>query len=387
MLRSVLLWAFISFFVGSQFTCLARADDNAATNYLLALLELDLQLPDYVLSAAGDSPDYGFARRLSEEQISFLHQRAVVSALARFDEASAKQDCNWNRYATSSWSDAGINDRLHSLARVVLLRARAHYEKCEWIDGNRDVECVRMLARHMTLQARPFEHQCFMVENMATGTAAAYLLQFPDEALSDLSKRHLRLGRFSPKKQMLTDEAKRFRAAADDCESRRITVDQLLSYVRPYLATEEAAESLGKASRQELALQIRGLSGFMDELSTLMDGDQHEAEEKIAQLYNRYAKSNPISGARGEPPVEDYRENAQGICRGLMFGAVIDCLREGRKDFSNIDDPYSQGSLEFRSEKAGFTLVSELTYSNRINFRVGLAGSVAEWKSSDATPK
>lgn len=356
----------------------AHADDNAATNYLLALLELDFSLPDYVDAATTDDPDHGFTNRLSEKQVSFLRQRASLSVMARFDRASTQRDCDWGRYASSSWSDANINDRLHRLARVVLLRARARYEAGQWIEGNRDVERVRVLARRMVLQARPFEHQCFMIENMATETAAAYLLQFPEEALDDLSKRHLQLGRFSPKKQMLTSEAERIRVAADDCESHRITVQQLLSYVRPYLATEEAAQSLGKASRQELAHQIRGLAAFMDDLSVLMDGDQHEAEEQIAQLYNRYAKSNPIIAGRGEPPVEDYRENAQGVCRGLMFGAVIDCLREGRNVFSNIDDPYGQKSLEFQPEKPGFTLVSELKYFNRIAFRIGTAGPLVK---------
>ena len=123
MMRSLLKMGFISLFLASASQSPARADDNAATNYLLALLELDFRLSDYVLSATSDDPDHGFASRLSEKQTSFLRQDAVVSALARFDQASTQCECHWSRYTSSSWADAGINGRLHGLARVVLLRA------------------------------------------------------------------------------------------------------------------------------------------------------------------------------------------------------------------------------------------------------------------------
>ena len=254
---------------------------------------------------------------------------------------------------------------------------RAHYEGGEWIEGNQDVERVRILARHMTLEARPFETQCFMIENMATGTAAAYLLQFPKEALDDLSKRHLRLGRFSPKKQMLTSEGERIRAAANDYENNRISGGQLASYVGPYLPTDQAAQTFIKASKRDMASQLRGMSDFMDELAAWMDRNPREAEKQILKLYNRYAKSNSLIAGFGEPPMEDYKENAQGICRGQIFGAVIERLRKG-KDFSNIDDPYGRKSLEVRPEKPGFTFVSELKYSHRIDFRVGLAGPAVD---------
>jgi hypothetical protein len=254
-----------------------------------------------------------------------------------------------------------------------LLRARAHYESGEWIDGNRDVERVRVMARHMSLQARPFEHYCYMVENMATHTAAAYILRFPGEALADLSERHRRLVVFSPMSRMLTAEAKRIRARADNYEGGRVTPDQLLSCLDPYFATQEGAQIV-RGSAPEAVRQLRGLCTFFDELSRLLDRAPQKAEERITRLYERRAQRNRLVAGLDEWPIEEYRENAQGVCRGRMFEAVIDRLRKGRNDFSNIDDPYGNKQLELRTADRGFTLVSELTHHSRIDFRFGLAG-------------
>lgn len=362
-------------FLCSALASPVHADQNAATSYLLALMELDPPLPEYVESATTDDPEHGFTRPLSEDQRSFLRRTAIVSALARFDEASDQPDCDWARFTSASWSDARVNDRLHSLARIVLLRARAQYEAREWIKGNRDVERVRVLARRMALQARPFEHQCFMVENMATGTGAAYLLQFSNAALKDFALRHERQGQFSPKKQMLIGEAARIRAAADDCKSGRVSREQLLLYARPYLASDAIAERLRKSATEDVVGHLHGLAAFLSDLSASMDGAPGAAAQQIGQLYDRYAKSNPLVAGFGEPPMGDYLENAQGLCRGSMVGSVIECLLKD-DDFSNIDDPYGQTSLKVQAENPGFTLTSELKYAGRpIGYRFGLAGA------------
>jgi hypothetical protein len=235
----------------------------------------------------------------------------------------------------------------------------------------------------MSLQARPFEHQCFMVENMATGTAAAYVLRFPDEALADLSERHRRLGTFSPMSRMLTSEADRIRVIAADYEGNRITLERLLSCVGPYLATDEDAEIL-RTSTQEAARELRRFSAFIDDVSRLMDLDRHQAEERIVQVFNRHAEISRLIAGLRELPVEKYRENAQGICRGIMFEAVINRLREGRRDFSGIDDPYGDEHLELRTEASGFTLVSNLVHHSRIRLRFGLAGPRRDGEPADA---
>lgn len=355
----------------------AHASENAATQYLFAIAELSrIRLPDYVNQAAGDDPTHGLSRPLSEEQKAYLHEPSIVAVLARFDDASSRKTCDWGRFAATSWSDPGINDGLHALARLVSLRARAHYEASRWIEGNRDVERVRRLARHMTLFARPFEHQCFMVENMAMGTTAAYVLQFPQDALDDLSKRHKRLGRFSPKEPMLAAEAERIRDAVDDYKNGRINIQQLLSYIRPYLATNDEVNALVKAPREAGAGEVLGLAKFLKELSSLMDEDHQRAAERISQLYEGFSKTNQLVAGFGEPPVGEFLENAQGICRGMMVGAVVARLRQGQNEFRDIDDPYGGGNFRYRAEDSGFTLVSELTYFNDqpITSRFGLAG-------------
>lgn len=350
------------------------AADNAAANYLFAILEFDGQIPDHVMLATTDDPDGGFATRLSIAQASYLSQPSVASALHRFDEASANIDCDWGRYADATWSDAHINDRLHRLARIALLRARSHYEAGEWIDGNRDVERVQIMARYMTLQARPFEHQCFMIENMAIGTSAAYVQRFPHKALADLSSRHRRLGRFSPMAKMLTSEAERISDITRKYENGQFSRQQLLSCIAPYLSTKDEVVFVG-LSTERAARYLRGLSAFIDDVSNVMDCEPFEAEQRITQIYDQYAKDNLLVAMGCGDYVGEFRENAQGVCRGFMFGAVVDRLREGQNEFSNIDDPYGETSLVFRRENVGFTLVSVLMHHSQIDLRFGLAGS------------
>lgn len=344
--------------------------DDAAANYLFAILELPRELPDYVSSATTDSPDHGFATSLTAKQVSFLQRRDVVSILVRFDQATSCRKCTWNRYSSLSWSDSQLNHHLHELARIVLLRARVHYESGHWIEGNRDVERVRVLARHISLQARPFEHQCFMVENMSIGTAAAYLLRFPDEALSDISERNRRLDVFSPMSQMLRAEVERIRVLLKDFERDSVTHPQLRNCIRPHLASDK--DTLG-GSKEDVIRQLSDLSAFMEQLAPFMDQNCH-AEEQIARLAKRHAQTSRLVAGLGDWPVEEYRENAQGVCRGIIFESVIKCLREGREDFSKIDDPYGNGYLKFQAAGTGFNLTSELTHLNQIGLQFGLAG-------------
>lgn len=348
--------------------------DEAASNYLFAALELDGPVPVYVDSATTDDPDTGFATLLSDKQVSYLEQRSVASALNRFDDATSCSECVWSRYSHSSWSSARLNDRLHQLARVALLRARIHYEAGQWIEGNRSVERVRVMARHMTLQARPFEHQCFMIENMANGTAAAYILQLPQDALADLLERHRRLGVFSPKSAMLKAEADRIRLLAKDFESGQVAVDKLLEFVDPHLTSTEFAQRVRRNSREDAADELRGLAAFLSDHSQLMELEHDDAEHQIAKAYRRHSKSCRLVADFAEPWFGDYRENAQGICRGIMFGAVVNQLQNAQPDFTNIEDPYGSKSLQFQKNESGFTLVSELQHHSQIKFQFGLAG-------------
>lgn len=359
-------------------TSLACADsvvaDEAAANYLFAALELDGPVTVYVDSATTDDPDIGFATLLSDKQVSYLEQRLVASALNRFDDATSCSECIWSRYSQSSWSSAHLNDRLHRLARVALLRARVHYEAGRWIEGNRSVERVRVMARHMTLQARPFEHQCFMIENMANGTAAAYILQLPQDALADLLKRHRRLGVFSPKAGMLTAEVDRMRLLAKDFEDGHVAVDKLLEFVDPYLANTEFAQRVRRHSREDAADELRGLAAFLSDHSQLMELKHDDAEQQIAKAYRRHSISCRLIADFAEPWFGDYRENAQGICRGIMLGSVINQLQNAQPDFTTIEDPYGSNPLQFHRNESGFTLVSDLQHHSRINFQFGLAG-------------
>lgn len=352
----------------------ARAAENAATNYLLAIIELSqLRLPDEVLDATTDSAKFGFSTKISDRQETFIRQKSTVSILARFDQASIQEECDWGRYTSASWADAEITNKFHSLARVVLLRARIRYESHQWIEGNQDIEHVRLLARRMAQQARPWEHQCFMIENMAMHTAAAYLIQSPNAALEDLSQQNAKLGSFAPKEAMLKAEAERLSTCAKQLRSGQIPAQQLMIYLAPYLDGDQLIQSLQSSKPDELAGQVLGLADYLDELSKLMEGDLQVSMLKIDQLHQKYDLVNRIVVSQKVVAKESFLENAQGICRGKMFDAVIDRLRKGSHDFATIPDPYGKSNLRFQQETLGFTLISELRYFNHIDMQFGLA--------------
>lgn len=353
-----------------------QGDDNAAVQYMLAILEID-SVPEYVDSATTDNKVYGFAQKLSAKQLSYLNQPPVRSALERFDNASIQPRCVWHRYETNSWSDGNLNDSLHRLSRVVLLRARANYERGDWSEGNRDVEYVRTLARRMTQQARFYEHQCFMIENMAIGTSAAYLLQLPKDALTDLSKRTQRIGVFSPMSAMITSEAARFRRVAEGLKNGNVAETTIGTYVSPYLNRAEQ-QSFGLLDKQEAANKLLGLAEFLKEFSGVMQQDEVEAQQCASKIFARHSPSNSLVSALGKPPMGEYRENAQGICRGRMFVAVVDNLLAGGDDFSEIPDPYGSGTLKLRDDKHGIVLVSELIHHSSIALQFGHA-----WRNGD----
>lgn len=253
--------------------------DEAAGHYLLAALALDARLPEFIEFATTDHPTLGFGKPIADEQRSFLTQPTIVHALSHFDAATSKQDCDWQRYIGFSWSDGHLNDRFYRLGRVVIFRARTFYDCGQWVEGNRDVERVRIMTRHVTNQARPHEHQCFMVENMAVFTAAAYVLRFPAEALTDLSERHDRLGVFSPMRGMLLRESSRIFELAVAIEGGRVTPADGFSLS----GYADGGDRIQGIPTDTAVHELRGLATFLEELSQQIEiRDQSEGGKSPA---------------------------------------------------------------------------------------------------------
>ncbi len=349
-----------------------HGDDTAAAQYMLAILEID-RVPEFVDSATTNNLVHGFPQKLSPQQLAYLNQSLVQSALTRFDNASNQPRCQWHRYETDTWNDGHLNSRLHQLSRVVLLRARANYEHGKWNEGNRDVEYVRILARRMTQQARFFEHQCFMIDNMAIGTAAAYLFQLPKPALADLAERTRRIGVFTPMPDMFNSEAARLKLVAGNLRNGNLDSSTISTCVSPYLNMAEQ-HSFGLLANQKAAQEIVGLAEFLGEFSMVMQYAEAEAQQNASKIFAKYSPSNSLVSALGKPPMGEYRENAQGICRGKMFAAVIDILLAGGDDFSMIPDPFGNRGLKRRDSEHGVVLVSELIHHSNIDFQFGHAG-------------
>jgi len=263
----------------------AYGSDNGATRYMLAVIDNTRSVPGYVDLATTDDPVLGFSKNLTEQQLSFLQMPNTVAALARFDEASLINSCEWDRFSDFSWSTDNLIDSLHQLSRTVLLRARFRYQSGKWIEANSDVVNVLKLARRMVTLCRFYEHQLFTIENMANGTAAAWLFRLPNEALVDLSMRLSEVGVFSPMRQVLADESSRLKHIG-----------------------------------------------------------------------------------------EFHRENAQGVCRGIFFRAVVKQMISGNHEFSTISDPFGNGHASHHVTGGQHVLVSVLTNHRRIDFQFGLAG-------------
>jgi len=363
-----------------------KASSTAAGNYLLAALELHGPVPEYVANATTDDPDAGFAKRLSREQASYLDRSEVASALDRFDEATSFRECVWPRFIGANWSSAGLNDHLHGLARAALLRARLQYESGRWIDGNQSVERVRIMARHMALQARPYEHQCFMIENMANGTAAAYVLRLPRAAIADMLARHRRIGPFSPKRSMLLAEANRMSGLAHDLENGRVSLEKVLEFIDPYLASAEVERRrIRGMSCHDAADELRCLASFLREQSELMEIALQDAAQQVAELYQRHVAACR-SLVESDDPLHDYRENAQSVCRSIMMEEVLERLHRGVHEFSGITDPYGPMPFEVREHEYGFTLVSDLRHPGQVDWRFGLAGPIEGAQAQDGEP-
>ena len=345
--------------------------DETAEHYLLAALACDRMLPDYVENATTDHPTLGFVNPVAAEHTLFLKQSYIRHALSHFEEATGAKDCIWERYVGFSWSEGYLNDRLHQLARLALFRARTCYDTGRWVDGNRDVERVRIMARHMTHQARPVEHQCFMVENMAVLTAAAYLFRFPKTDLADLSERHNRIGVFSPMRGMLSRESLRIRDLSIAVERGGIAPADALS-ISGYGDDLDRAPDI---SVDTTSHDLKGLAAFLDEVSRHMEmRNQDECEKILRALTRRFRDSNQLIARLDDYASNEFRENAQGVCRNTILTSLLERLLNDNADFTTIPDPYSSESLQLKSAGTGFVLVSILSHHGRLRFDFGAAG-------------
>ncbi len=346
------------------------AGENAATQYLLAAM--GCSVPKYVDNATTDDLKDGFTNRLSVVQKNYLDFSYVKSTLARFDHASVLDRCEWELFTIASWDDENLYHRLHQLARVVLLRARSRFESGMWIEGNRDIANVQLLSRRMVSASRPWNHTCFMIENMAIFTAGAYLLEMPQVAIEDLVIREQKLRVFAPMADLMKDEATRLRQVVKDYRMGEISRNDLMVRLDPIL---ENANPLTSLSQDEFCETVTSLASYFDELAETMIYPQAVASVMTLSIQSEYAKTNVILSQYDSTfGLQEWLENAQANCRSQMLREVLSVLADGKRDFSTIDDPYGEGFLELSEEPFDLRLVSELETTIRIDFRFGSAG-------------
>lgn len=355
----------------------AAGDENAAIQYYLAIFSNGLTVPAFVDSATTDSPEYGFSVPLKKNQTDFLNLDSTLAALARFDRASECQVCDWGRFSTTFSELHSQNPivGLQQLTRTVMLRARQRYQDGEWKLANRDVENALKLARRMVSLCRPYEHQPYMIENIANGTAAAYLLRLPPEGIDDLSIRLKEVGVFSPMELLLQKESTRLKTALEmnpDSKNRSAKIESLLA---PYFTGQDGAIAFRSLKPDQQNALLVELSNLLKMASKSMNHDIRQAETGFDAL-GKHVDSVSFYFAIDVTYLQgELRENAQGICRGTLLRSVVEKLSSKQKNFSEIDDPFGNGNIKLSAHGTRHVLVSELIHHGRIDFSFGDAGN------------
>ena len=348
----------------------AREDQNAAIQYLLAVFANGFSVPAYVDSATTVDPLLGFLALLTLEQNDFLQREATVTALARFDKASSLIVCEWGRFEADSWEFGARNPifGLHQLSRTVMLRARRHYERGDWIQGNRDVENTLLLVRRMVSLCRPHEHQLFMIENIANGTAAANLLNIPPDGLADLSFRLDRVGVFFPMKQMMHDESKRLSKIEKLALNSKMDRAEIMSRLIPYFADRDMQTTFEILSPTDQSNAVLGIAEMLSRSSNAISIDLKRADEEFVKICDQALPSSRYFSIDQDYFKTELRENAQAFCRGTIFRSVIARLIAGDADFSTIDDPFGDDHLLLLTNGTQKKLVSKLRHDSQIDF-------------------
>ena len=357
------------------FPKIGYANDNAALQYMLAVFANGPSVPMFVGSATTNDPVHGFSTPLTVEQTAFLKQHSTITALGHFDQASACAKCDWGRFDSSFGDSDQLIQGLHQLSRVITLRARQRYESGEWKQANQDVENVLKLARRMVSLSRFYEHYLFMIENIANGTASAYVLQMPAEDLKDLAVRLKNVGVFRPMKQLLQDESKRLKDVASLRRKSKLTTSQFISIVSPYFSDVDHEIKFKTLLPTERIDAIIELSELLSAASNIMGVDSDQAQAELTKICERHSSVSSVFAPFYDCLIGEWKENAQGYCRGTVFRSVVGRLISANNDFSTINDPFGSGHLEYQTKGKQRILLSELVHNSQIDFSFGDAGT------------
>ncbi len=347
--------------------------NEPASQYMFAVLELRTDQPEFITAALSDHPEFGFASQLSPKQIAFLTDPIVRRATQRIANIDGAVKCNWSRFSGDNWSEAGLMDRLHSLACITLTDARKHYEAGEWLEANKLVARVKRLSRDMVDLSRPAENQCFMIENMANATAAAYLLDAPMSACIDLAAHHKALGNFSPMADLLDHEAHRVQALSDRYDNGTATIESLIEVLSSYCEDEKPLAELRQLDRSLAAMHVRRFAEYLISITQFLEDNPTKAQTSLKRRAQELSRNCLLINANSSFSYELYLENAQARCRSIIFSEVLRVRNAGSHDFSRIADPYGQEMLRIENHPRGHTLYSDLKHFSNIDFSFGMA--------------
>lgn len=106
-----------------------------------------------------------------------------------------------------------------------------------------------------------------------------------------------------------------------------------------------------------------------------MGVDLNQAQADLAKLCEQRSSFSSLFSIDYDYLSGEWKENAQGYCRGTMFRSIVARILSGDNDFSTIDDPFGEDCAEFRVSGKQNELISDLVYTSKIYFWFGSAGS------------
>jgi hypothetical protein len=217
----------------------------------------------------------------------------------------------------------------------------------------------------MAMLTKPLNTICLRLLRAMQGS------RLPKTALADLSERHNRKGAFSPMRGMLSRESLRIRDLSSAVKQGGIAPADALS-ISGYGDDLDNAPDI---SVDKTASDLQGRAVFLEEVSRHMEMRNQDASEKIlSALTRRFRDGNPLIERLDDYASNEFRENAQGVCRNMILTSLLLRLLSDNADFTTIPDPYGSESLQLKSAGTGFVLVSILSHDSPISFDFGAAG-------------
>ncbi len=249
------------------------------------------------------------------------------------------------------------------MARLSCLRARWNFEQGAWDKGLDDVVATMLMNRHASSQMLPFDHYCYMTENIALGTVTAYLPRMPGEARANAMKKITSLPTFSPMREAMLRDYDGILDWLVENLPQAEREGRLLDFLAEFWPPDQARAAVEQGRDAETMVRFaQEARPLMKQSADLMLLPPAECDRVFQERYARTIKANPIAALVALDYGGECRENAQASCRRSMFQAAVDVCDRGKAALADHPDPFGNGPFDYIPFEGGFELRSSLVY-------------------------